>query len=136
MAKDPNLFIAQRFRRLRRTPALRAMVTETRLSAADFIWPLFITDVAGADVEIASMPGVSRLTVEGAVRAAEEAARLNIPAVCLFPYTDPALKTEACSRSLESRQPDQPGNPGDQGRRARGGDHDRCGARPLQYQWP
>ena len=99
MAENPNLFIAQRFRRLRRTPALRAMVAETRLSAADFIWPLFITDVAGADVEIASMPGVSRLTIDGAVRAAEEAARLNIPAVCLFPYTDPALKTESCGEA-------------------------------------
>jgi porphobilinogen synthase len=72
------------------------MVTETRLSAADFIWPLFVTDVPGADVEVASMPGVSRLTIDGAVRAAEEAARLGIPAVCLFPYTDPALKTESC----------------------------------------
>ncbi len=99
MAQSPNLFIAQRFRRLRRTPALRELVTETRLSAADFIWPLFVTDVAGADVEISSMPGVSRRTVEGAVRAAEEAARLNIPAVCLFPYTDPALKTPACAEA-------------------------------------
>ena len=88
--------LPQRFRRLRRTAALREMVAETRLSPADFIWPLFVTDVAGADAPVASMPGVSRLTVEGAVRAAEEAAGLGIPAVCLFPYTDPALKTETC----------------------------------------
>lgn len=96
MPDQPAPMLTHRFRRLRRTAALRDMVAETRLSSADFIWPLFVTDVAGADVEIASMPGVRRLTVEGAVRAAEEAARLGIPAVCLFPYTDPALKTEGC----------------------------------------
>ncbi|HQY43390.1 MAG TPA: porphobilinogen synthase [Paracoccaceae bacterium] len=96
MPDQPAPMLSHRFRRLRRTAALRDMVAETRLSPADFIWPLFVTDVAGADVEIASMPGVRRLTVEGAVRAAEEAARLGIPAVCLFPYTDPALKTEGC----------------------------------------
>lgn len=89
----------QRFRRLRRTHALRSMVAETRLSAADFIWPIFITDVPGADVEISSMPGVRRVTLDGAVRAAEEAAKLGIPAMCLFPYTDPALKTETCEEA-------------------------------------
>ena len=90
---------ATRFRRLRRTAALRDLVQEHRLSAKDLIWPLFVTDVAGADIEIPSMPGVSRLTVEGAVRAAETAARLGIPAVCLFPYTDAALKTETCQEA-------------------------------------
>ena len=99
MPYQPAPYPAQRFRRLRRTAALRDMVAETRLTAADFIWPLFVTDVAGADVEIASMPGVRRLTLDGAVRAAEQAARLGIPAVCLFPYTDPALKTESCAEA-------------------------------------
>ena len=89
----------QRFRRLRRTGALRSMVAETRLSAADFIWPIFVTDVPGADVEISSMPGIRRLTLDGAVRVAEEAAGLGIPAICLFPYTDPALKTETCEEA-------------------------------------
>ncbi|MGB7320383.1 MAG: porphobilinogen synthase [Albidovulum sp.] len=92
-------FPAARFRRLRRTPALRDLVEETRLSANDLIWPLFVTDVAGADVEIPSMPGVSRLTIEGVLRAAEEAATLGIPAICLFPYTDPAQKTETCEEA-------------------------------------
>jgi porphobilinogen synthase len=92
-------FPALRFRRLRRTAALRDLVAETRLAPADFIWPLFVTDVPGADVEVASMPGVARRTVEGAVRAAEEAARLGIPAICLFPYTDPQLKTETCEEA-------------------------------------
>ncbi|HQU68685.1 MAG TPA: porphobilinogen synthase [Albidovulum sp.] len=90
---------AARFRRLRRTAALRDLVAEERLSVKDLIWPVFVTDVAGADVEVASMPGVTRRTVDGTVRAAEEAARLGIPAICLFPYTDPALRTEACEEA-------------------------------------
>ncbi|MCB2093633.1 MAG: porphobilinogen synthase [Rhodobacteraceae bacterium] len=92
-------FPAARFRRLRRTAALRDLVQENRLSVKDLIWPLFVTDVVGADAEIASMPGVSRLTVEGVVRAAETAAGLGIPAVCLFPYTDAALKTPDCQEA-------------------------------------
>jgi porphobilinogen synthase len=89
-------FPAARPRRLRRTKSLRDLVCENRLSASDLIWPLFVTDVAGADTEVASMPGVHRLTVDGAVRAAERAAGLGIPAICLFPYTDPTLKTADC----------------------------------------
>ncbi len=65
----------------------------------DLIWPIFITDVAGADVEIPSMPGVVRRTLTGAVQAAQEAAALGIPAICLFPYTDPSLKTETCEEA-------------------------------------
>ncbi len=89
-------FPTTRLRRMRRTEALRDLAQEHRLSVKDLIWPIFITDVAGADCEISSMPGVMRLTLSGAVRAAEEAARLGIPAICLFPYTDPAEKTEGC----------------------------------------
>ena len=99
MPHHPASFPAARLRRLRRTNALRDLVAETRLAAADLIWPLFVTDVAGADTEIASMPGVSRLTIDGAVRAAETAANLGIPAVCLFPYTDPALKSITCDEA-------------------------------------
>lgn len=89
-------FPVTRLRRMRATAALRDLAQEHRLSVKDLIWPIFITDVPGADVEVPSMPGVVRLTLEGAVRAAEMAAKLGIPAVCLFPYTDPAVKTETC----------------------------------------
>lgn len=88
-----------RLRRMRRTAALRDLAQENRLSVKDLIWPIFITDVPGADVAIASMPGVARRTLDGAVRAAEEAATLGIPALCLFPFTDPALKTETCEEA-------------------------------------
>ena len=92
-------FPAARFRRQRRTAALRDLAQEHRLSVKDLIWPIFVTDVPGADAEVPSMPGVTRRTVDGAARAAEKAARLGIPAICLFPYTDPALKTEACEEA-------------------------------------
>ena len=70
------------------------MVAESTLSPADFIWPLFVIDGENKRVPITSMPGVERLSVDIAVGAAEEAAKLGIPVIALFPYTDPALKTE------------------------------------------
>jgi porphobilinogen synthase len=96
---NPAPFPAARFRRLRQSASLRNLVQENRLAASDLIWPIFITDVPGADAEVASMPGVHRLTIDGALRAAEEAATLGIPAICLFPYTDPGLKTEMAEQA-------------------------------------
>ena len=95
-------FPTNRLRRMRRTEALRDLAQENRLSVKDLIWPIFITDVPGADVEIASMPGVVRRTMDGALKAAEEAATLGIPAICLFPYTDPAVKTETCEMAWQA----------------------------------
>ena len=92
-------FPAQRFRRLRRTPALRALAQENTLTVQDLIWPVFVRDGQGVEEPIASMPGVNRMSVDNVVRAAEMAAGLGIPAICLFPYTDPALKTEACTEA-------------------------------------
>ena len=92
-------FPAARFRRLRQTPALRALAQENTLSVGDLIWPLFIRDGVNLSEAIPSMPGVSRLSVDLVVKAAEQAATLGIPAICLFPYTDPALKTEDCAEA-------------------------------------
>jgi len=92
-------FPALRLRRLRKSPALRALAQENTLSPGDLIWPLFVRDGAGIREPVPSMPGVDRLSVDNIVKAAEEAAGLGIPAVCLFPYTDPALKTEACEEA-------------------------------------
>jgi porphobilinogen synthase len=66
-------------------------VREHVLTADDLIWPLFLTDGAGR-IPVASMPGVERLSLDEAVRAAERAAALSIPAIALFPYTDPPLR--------------------------------------------
>ena len=92
-------FPAGRPRRLRRTAPLRALVREAHLSAGDLIWPLFVRDGEGVREPVPSMPGVTRRSVDGIVEAAEEARALGIPAICLFPYTDPALKTEGCEEA-------------------------------------
>ena len=70
-------------RRLRTTPALRAMVRETELNARDFIYPLFVRHGEGR-TEIGSMPGVYQLSVEEAVREAEAAMKSGVNAVILF----------------------------------------------------
>src|SRR5512142_406816 len=75
--------IVNRPRRLRATPALRAMVRETELNARDFIYPLFVRHGAGRS-EIRSMPGVYQLSVEEAVRETEAAMRSGVNAIILF----------------------------------------------------
>lgn len=75
--------IMNRLRRLRATPALRAMVRETELNARDFIYPLFVRHGTGR-TEIRSMPGIYQLSVDEAVREAESAFRLGVPSVILF----------------------------------------------------
>jgi porphobilinogen synthase len=73
-----------RMRRLRRTEALRRMVRETTLSVHDFIYPMFVVPGEKQRQEVASMPGVFRVSVDELVRDAEEVAKLGIPAVLLF----------------------------------------------------
>ncbi len=92
-------FPATRFRRLRQSPALRALTQENTLTAGDLIWPVFVREGKGQREPIASMPGVARLSVDLVVEAAAEAAGLGIPAICLFPYTDPVLKTAGCEEA-------------------------------------
>ncbi len=73
-----------RLRRLRRTPALRAMFRETSLDVSDFIYPLFVVPGRRQRKEISSMPGVFHLSVDQIAIEAKEVARLGIPAVILF----------------------------------------------------
>ena len=93
-------FPTTRLRRLRRHEWLRRAVAETSLSPADLVWPLFVHGHAASE-PVSSMPGVSRLSVESAVRAAAEAASLGIPAVAIFPVTDPADKSEDGRHALD-----------------------------------
>ena len=90
-------FPAARLRRTRKSPALRALVRQNALSPDDFIWPVFV--MAGKDAEdpVTSMPGVVRRTVDRVALAAREAYDLGIPAICIFPYTDAANRTEDCA---------------------------------------
>jgi len=86
-----------RLRRLRRTPALRAMVRENRLSPSDFIWPVFVMEGVDAEEPVVSMPGVMRRTVDRIGAAAAEAYAMGIPAICVFPYTSMDARTEDCA---------------------------------------
>ena len=79
------------------------MVRETLLSPADLIWPLFITEGDGVEEPIASLPGVSRWSIDGIVARAGEAIALGIPCIALFPNTPPALRSEDGS---EASNPD------------------------------
>ncbi len=88
-------FPAYRPRRLRRTPALRALVRETTLSPAELIYPLFVKFGTGKRDEIASMPGVFQLTLDQLPAEIDELKRLGVPAVILFGLPD--VKDEAGS---------------------------------------
>src|SRR5438067_2524586 len=77
-------FPQTRLRRLRATRALRAIAPETRLSPADFVYPMFIAHGIDRREPITAMPGVDRLSIAHAVTEAGEAAALGIPAVLLF----------------------------------------------------
>ncbi|MFI4989030.1 MAG: porphobilinogen synthase, partial [Alphaproteobacteria bacterium] len=83
-----------RMRRNRFDAWTRRLVAENRLSADDFIWPVFLAEGKGGRQPVPSMPGVERLTIAALVEAVGEAASLGIPCIALFPYTDPALKSE------------------------------------------
>ncbi|HLI11824.1 MAG TPA: porphobilinogen synthase [Alphaproteobacteria bacterium] len=72
----------------------RRLVAEHRLSADDLIWPVFVREGKGLREAVPSMPGVDRLSVDVLVEAVDEAKTLGIPAVALFPQTDPRRKTE------------------------------------------
>jgi porphobilinogen synthase len=89
-----------RLRRLRRHDWSRRLVRENSLSANDLIWPLFLCKGLGRREAIPSMPGVERLSIDLAVEAIGEAVALGIPAVALFPATDPQLKTPDCGEAV------------------------------------
>jgi porphobilinogen synthase len=90
--------LVERPRRNRRSDALRRMVREHQLRPDDFIWPMFVID--GKDREgIASMPGIDRLPLEHAVKAARHAYEIGIPAVALFPALDDARKDPLAKES-------------------------------------
>jgi porphobilinogen synthase len=86
-------FPAARPRRLRQSDWVRRLVREHRLSPDDLIWALVIHDGDEAEIPVAAMPGVMRLSVKAAAGAAKKAAKLGIPALAIFPHIDPTKKT-------------------------------------------
>ena len=86
-------FPANRPRRLRRDAATRALVREHRLAAEDLILPVFVLDGHEQTQDVASMPGVQRMSVDRLLPVAEACVQLGVPVMALFPVIDPALKT-------------------------------------------
>jgi porphobilinogen synthase len=101
-AKADRLDLTVRPRRNRRSEWSRRMVRENVLTTDDLIWPLFIVDGTNIRAAVDSMPDVERLSVDQAIRAAERAAKLAIPCIALFPYTDPGRRDEAGSEALNT----------------------------------
>ena len=96
----PSGYPAARLRRNRRADWSRRLVRETTLTTDDLIWPIFLIEGTRASTPIASMPGVERLSIDLAVKAAEDAAALGLPAIALFPNTDASLRDERASEAV------------------------------------
>ncbi len=94
---------ALRMRRTRATGWSRALYRESRMTPADLIWPLFVTEGRGLEEPVASLPGVSRWSLDGIVARAREAVDLGIPCVALFPNTPLEKRSE---RGGEALNPD------------------------------
>jgi len=98
--KSTNLGLTTRMRRNRQTDWSRRLVRENTLTTDDLIWPLFIAEGTNSREAVSSMPGVERLSVDQAVREAERALKLKIPALALFPNTPKELRDENGGEAL------------------------------------
>ena len=106
MSQNPSnrgSFPQTRLRRNRRHSWIRDLVRENQVTSRDLIWPLFVREGEDASTPVSSMPGVECQTIDRLVRSAEAAAEAKIPAIAIFPATDPTLKTED---ALEAINPD------------------------------
>jgi porphobilinogen synthase len=95
-----RLDLVHRPRRNRKAEWSRRLVRENVLTTNDLIWPLFLIEGEGRREPVASLPGVERVSVDEAVRDAERARVLGIPALAFFPYTEAALKDEGGSEAF------------------------------------
>jgi porphobilinogen synthase len=93
-------FPQTRMRRLRQFDWSRRLIRENRLTVDDLIWPVFVQSGTYQRTPIVSMPGVERLTVDLLVDEVARAADLGIPAVAVFPATEPALKNESATEAV------------------------------------
>lgn len=94
--------LGRRMRRRRLQPWVRDITRENAISVHDLVWPIFLTEGVGTREPIATMPGVFRLSPDLAVDAAKRAQDLGIPALALFPNTDPTLRDETGTEALNA----------------------------------
>ena len=93
-------FPTVRMRRNRRHRWTREMVAEQHLTAKDFIWPVFVHGGPEPEVPVPSMPGVVRYSLDAVVDAVGHAVELGIPAIAIFPATDPSKQTPLAEEAL------------------------------------
>ena len=93
MMKTAGAFPAVRMRRMRHDEFSRRLMCETTLASADLIYPVFVREGTNKTEAVASMPGVSRLSLDRLLPVAERALKLGIPALALFPVIDGAKKS-------------------------------------------
>ncbi|NJN51592.1 MAG: hypothetical protein HC809_07250, partial [Gammaproteobacteria bacterium] len=104
----PRKFPTTRLRRNRVHEFSRRLVAETSLTPSDLIYPVFVIEGQNCREAVASMPGVSRMSVDLLMHEARTAYELGIPALALFPRIDPSLKTADGAehgKRAESRKP-------------------------------
>lgn len=95
-------FPASRMRRVRQHDWSRRMVAEHQLTVADLIWPVFIQEGQQQRTPVGSMPGVDRLSIDLLIEAAKEAYDLGIPAIALFPETNPKTKSDDAAEAYNT----------------------------------
>jgi porphobilinogen synthase len=93
-------FPAARPRRLRQTDWVRRLTREHLLSCDDLIWAMVVHDGEEAEIAVAAMPGVARVSVKAAAQAARQAAKLGIPAIAVFPHIEASRKDAAGREAL------------------------------------
>lgn len=93
---------ATRMRRVRKTDWSRRLVAENELTPSDFIWPVFVHEGENLALDIPSMPGVKRLSIDLLLIAAREAYNLGIPVIALFPAVEQDLKTDDGREALNN----------------------------------
>src|SRR6186713_2040269 len=95
-------FLTRRPRRNRKSEAIRAMVQETKVTADDLIFPLFLLDGDSKKVEVASMPGIFRLSVDLMLKEIEECMKLGIRAFDIFPVVEDSYKDKTATKSYDT----------------------------------
>jgi porphobilinogen synthase len=98
-----GVFPGTRMRRMRRDDFSRRLMRESVLTPDDFIYPVFVLEGAGRTEQVASMPGVTRVSLDRLLPVAEQALKLGVPALALFPVIDAARKSES---AVEAWNPD------------------------------
>jgi porphobilinogen synthase len=95
-------FPTVRMRRNRRDAWTRRLVAENTLSVDDLIWPIFVIEGSNEERPVASMPGQVRVTVDRVAKHVEQAAKLGVPAIAIFPATPPDAKDAEGTEALNA----------------------------------